>query len=596
MAKSKKKTSLPKLKPTAGYALIEPVEAEKKTATGIILPDTHDEKSQRGKVIAIGAPQTTDAGKEIKPEFKKGVDAVAKAVGTTLGPKGRNIALDKKWGAPAVVHDGVSVAKEIELEDPFEKMGAQLIKEAAEKTNDVTGDGTATAPILAQAIVTKGIEVLNDPNFKVNPMILNRGIQKAADWVVESLEKRAKTIKNNKQKITQVATISAQNTEIGQKIAEALEKVGPNGVVTVEEGKGLELVIDYKEGMEFEKGYTSPYFVTDPDTMEATIEDPYILLTDKKISSLQELLPFLENLVKTSKNLVIISDEVDGEALATIIVNKLRGTFNVLAVEAPGFGDRRKEMLEDIAILTGGTVISEDIGRKLEEVTVEDLGRADRITADKDKTVIVGGKGEKRIIEGRIKQIKTELDRTTSEFDKEKLEERLAKLTGGVAVIEVGAASETEMKEKQERVKDAAAAPKAAIEEGICPGGGVILLAAAKTIKTEGLKGDELTGAEIIKKALESPTRLLAENAGADGGVVVANIKKKGKGIGFNVLTGEYVDMIKAGIIDPVKVTRTALQNAVSVATMILTTEGLVADLPEKEEKASAMPQGGRGM
>ena len=526
---------------------------------------------------------------EAREKLKKGVDAVAKAVGTTLGPKGRNIALDKKWGAPAVVHDGVSVAKEIELEDPFENMGAQLIKEAAEKTNDVTGDGTTTATILAQAIVEEGIKNIT---AGANPMILNKGIEQA----VKSIEKQAQPVRDNSEKIIQVATITAQNQEIGEKITEALKKVGPNGVVTVEEGKGLELVIDYKEGMEFDKGYPSPYFVTDPDTMEATIEDPYILLTDKKISSLQELLPFLENLVKTSKNLVIISDEVDGEALATIIVNKLRGTFNVLAVEAPGFGDRRKEMLEDIAILTGGTVISEDIGRKLEEVTVEDLGRADRITADKDKTVIVGGKGEKRMIEGRIKQIKTELDRTTSEFDKEKLEERLAKLTGGVAVIEVGAASETEMKEKQERVKDAAAATKAAIEEGIVPGGGVILLAAAKTIKTEGLKGDELTGAEIIKKALESPTRLLAENAGADGGVVVANIKKKGKGIGFNVLTGEYVDMIKAGIIDPVKVTRTALQNAVSVATMILTTEGLVADLPEKEEKASAMPQGGMGM
>ena len=530
---------------------------------------------------------------EAREKLKKGVDAVAKAVGTTLGPKGRNIALDKKWGAPAVVHDGVSVAKEIELEDPFENMGAQLIKEAAEKTNDVTGDGTTTATILAQAIVEEGIKNIT---AGANPMILNKGIEKAAEQAVKSIEKQAQPVRDNSEKIIQVATISAQNQEIGEKITEALKKVGPNGVVTVEEGKGLELVIDYKEGMEFDKGYTSPYFVTDPDTMEATIEDPYILLTDKKISSLQELLPFLENLVKTSKNLVIISDEVDGEALATIIVNKLRGTFNVLAVEAPGFGDRRKEMLEDIAILTGGTVISEDIGRKLEEVTVEDLGRADRITADKDKTVIVGGKGEKRIIEGRIKQIRAELDRTSSEFDKEKLEERLAKLTGGVAVIEVGAASETEMKEKQERVKDAAAATKAAIEEGIVPGGGVILLAAAKTIKTEGLKGDELTGAEIIKKALESPTRLLAENAGADGGVVVANIKKKGKGIGFNVLTGEYVDMIKAGIIDPVKVTRTALQNAVSVATMILTTEGLVADLPEKEEKASAMPQGGMGM
>ncbi len=530
---------------------------------------------------------------EAREKLKKGVDAVAKAVGTTLGPKGRNIALDKKWGAPSVVHDGVSVAKEIELEDPFENMGAQLIKEAAEKTNDITGDGTTTATILAQAIVGEGIKNIT---AGANPMILNKGIEKAAEQAVRLIEKQAQPVRDNSEKIVQVAMISAQNQEIGEKITEALRKVGPNGVVTVEEGKGLELVIDYKEGMEFDKGYTSAYFVTNPDTMEATIENPYILLTDKKISSLQELLPFLENLVKTSKNLVIIADEIDGEALATLVVNKLRGTFNVLVVEAPGFGDRRKEMLEDIAILTSGTVISEDVGRKLEEVTVEDLGQADRVTGDKDNTVIVGGKGDKRAIEGRIKQIRTELDRTTSEFDKEKLEERLAKLTGGVAVIEVGAASETEMKEKQERVKDAVAATKAAIEEGIIPGGGVILLAAAKAIKTEGLKGDELTGAEIVRKALESPTRLLAENAGADGGVVVANVKKKGKGIGFNVLTGEYVNMIKAGIIDPVKVTRTALQNAVSVATMILTTEGLVTDVPEKEEKLPAMPQGGGGM
>ncbi|MCJ7792655.1 MAG: chaperonin GroEL [Candidatus Marinimicrobia bacterium] len=527
---------------------------------------------------------------EAREKLKKGVDAVAKAVGTTLGPKGRNIALDKKWGAPSVVHDGVSVAKEIELEDPFENMGAQLIKEAADKTNDITGDGTTTATILAQAIVDAGIK---NVTAGANPMILNKGIEKAAAQVVKSIEKQSQPVKDSGERIVQVATISAQNEEIGKKIAEALNKVGPNGVVTVEEGKGLELVIGYKEGMEFDKGYVSAYFVTNPETMEATIENPYLLLTDKKISSLQELLPFLENLVKSSKNLVIIADEVEGEALATIVVNKLRGTFNVLAVEAPGFGDRRKEMLEDIAVLTGGTVISEDIGRKLEEVTVEDLGRADRITADKDNTVIVGGKGNKKAIEGRIKQIRAELNRTTSEFDKEKLEERLAKLTGGVAVIEVGAASETEMKEKQERVKDAVSATKAAIEEGIVPGGGVALLTAAETIKTEGLEGDEITGAEIVKKALEAPTRLLAENAGADGSVVVANIKKKGKGIGFNVLNEQYVDMIKAGIIDPAKVTRTALQNAVSVATMILTTEGLVTDIPEKEVKMPPMPQGG---
>ena len=525
---------------------------------------------------------------EAREKLKKGIDAVAKAVGTTLGPKGRNVALDKKWGSPSVVHDGVSVAKEIELEDAFENMGAQLIKEAADKTNDVTGDGTTTATILAQAIVNEGIKNLT---AGANPMILNKGIEKAASQVLESIKKQAHPIKDNSDKITQVATISAQNEEIGNKIAEALKKVGSNGVVTVEEGKGLELVIDYKEGMEFDKGFSSAYFITNPDTMEATIEDAYILLTDKKISSIQELLPFLEKLVKVSKNLVIIADEVDGEALATLVVNKLRGTFNVLAVEAPGFGDRRKEMLQDIAILTGGTVISEDVGRKLEEVTLEDLGQADRVTSDKDNTVIVGGKGDKKLIEGRVKQIKAELDKTTSDFDKEKLEERLAKLSGGVAVIEVGAATEMEMKEKQERVKDAVSATKAAIEEGIVPGGGVVLLTAAKVIDLKGLAGDELTGAKIVQKAMESPMKLLAENAGEDGNVVVANVRKKEQGVGFNVLTGEYLDMIKAGIIDPAKVTRTALQNAVSVATMILTTECLITTLPEKEEKSSM--QGG---
>ena len=527
---------------------------------------------------------------QAREKLKKGVDAVAQAVGTTLGPKGRNIALDKKWGAPSVVHDGVSVAKEIDLKDPFENMGAQLVKEAAEKTNDITGDGTTTATILVQAIVEGGIKNIT---AGANPMILNKGIEKAAQQVVESIKKQAKPVRDSSEMIAQVATISAQNPAIGEKIAEALKKVGSDGVVTVEEGKGLEITIDYKEGMEFDKGYASPYFVTNPDTMEATLEDAYILLTDKKISSIQELLPFLEKLVKVSKNLVIVADEVEGEALATLVVNKLRGTFNVLAVEAPGFGDRRKEMLEDIGILTGGTVISEDAGRKLEDIGVEDLGQADRVTADKDNTVIVGGKGNKTDIQSRIRQIRTEIERNTSEFDREKLEERLAKLAGGVAVIEVGAASETEMKEKQERVKDAVAATKAAIEEGIVPGGGVVLLTAAEVINTKNLESEELTGAQIIKKALEAPTRLLAENAGEDGSVVIANVRKKGKGFGFDVLSGKYVDMIKAGIIDPAKVTRIALQNAVSVATMILTTEGLVTDIPEEKESIPAMSQGG---
>jgi len=525
---------------------------------------------------------------EARERLKAGIDAVAKAVGITLGPKGRNVALDKKWGAPAVVHDGVSVAKEIDLENPFENMGAQLIKEAAEKTNDVTGDGTTTATILTQAIVNEGIKNLT---AGANPMILNKGIEKAANQALDSIKKQAQTIKDHPERIIQVATISAQDEQIGGKIAEALKKVGPNGVVTVEEGKGLDLVIGYKEGMEFDKGYTSAYFVTNSDTMEADIESPYILLTDKKISSIQELLPFLEKLVKVSKNLVIIADEVDAEALATLVVNKLRGTFNVLAVEAPGFGDRRKEMLQDIASLTGANVISQDLGRKLEDIEIEDLGQADRITADKDNTVIVGGKGNKKEIEGRIKQIKSELARSTSDFDKEKLQERLAKLSGGVAVIEVGAATETEMKEKQERVKDAVAATKAAIEEGIVPGGGVVLLNAIKAIDLKGLTADELTGAKIVQKALETPIKLLAENAGEDGSVVIANVKKQSNGIGFNVLTGEYIDMIKAGIIDPAKVARTALQNAVSVATMILTTECLVTDIPEKDNPP--MPGGG---
>ncbi len=537
---------------------------------------------------------------EAREKLKKGVDAVAKAVGTTLGPKGRNIALDKKWGAPSVVHDGVSVAKEIDLEDPFENMGAQLVKEAADKTNDVTGDGTTTATILVQAIVGEGIKNIT---AGANPMILNKGIEKAADQVVDSIRKQAKSVRDNAEKITQVATISAQNQEIGEKIAEALKKVGSNGVVTVEEGKSLEIEIDYKEGMEFDKGYLSPYFVTDPDTMEATIEDAYILLTDKKIASIQELVPFLENLVKVTKNLVIVADGIEGEALATLIVNKVRGTFNVLAVEAPGFGDRRKEMLEDIAILTGGTVISEDAGRKIEEVMIEDLGRADRVTSDKDNTIVVGGQGKQKEIQARVKHLLNEIKETTSDFDREKLEERLAKLSGGVAVIEVGAASETEMKEKQERVKDAVAATKAAIEEGIVPGGGVVLIEAAKGLDPKLLKdvpgeGDQATGVNILKKALEAPMRKLAENAGVDGSVVIAEVMKKPAGVGFNVMTGKYVDMVKAGIIDPAKVTRTALQNAVSIATMILTTEGLVTDLPEKEKEPpvpGGMP-GGMGM
>ena len=534
---------------------------------------------------------------EARKSLKKGVDIVAKAVGITLGPKGRNIALDKKWGSPAVVHDGVSVAKEIELEDPFENMGAQLVKEAANKTNDKTGDGTTTATILAQAIVDEGIKNIT---AGANPMILNRGIEKASKMALESIRSQSKPIKDNGEKIVQVATVSAQNKVIGEKIAEALFKVGSNGVVTVEEGKGLELEIDYREGMEFDNGYISAYFVTNTDSMEAEIESPYILLTDKKISSIQELLPFLEETVKVSKDIVIFCDGLDGEALATLVVNKMRGTFNILAVESPGFGDRKKQMLEDIAVLTGANIISEEAGRKLEDVKLEDLGRADRIVSDKDKTIVVGGKGLKKQIEKRIAQIKTEISKTTSEFDQEKLQERLAKLSGGVAVIQVGGATEVEMKETQERVKDALGATKAALEEGIVSGGGVALLIAAKAIEVKTtVKGDEKTGMEIVKKALQRPTKLLAENAGVDGGVVIENISRKPKGTGFDVMDEVYKDMIKAGIIDPAKVTITALQNAISVAMMILTTEGLITDIPEKENKNPQMPggmPGGMGM
>jgi chaperonin GroEL len=532
---------------------------------------------------------------EARNKLKKGVDAVARAVATTLGPKGRNVALDKKWGAPSVVHDGVTVAKEIELKDPFTNMGAQLVKEAASKTNDDTGDGTTTATILTQAIVEEGIKHITAGR---NPMFLKKGIEKATLEVIKEIKNKARPVKG--EEIIQVATIASTDQEIGKRIAEALEKVGPNGVVTVEEGKGLGLEIDYKEGMEFDSGFISPYFVTDPDRMEASIEDPYILITDQKISSVNDFLPFLENLVKISKNFVIIADEVEGEALATLIVNKLRGTFNVLAVKAPGFGDRRKAMLEDIGILTGGTVISEDIGRKLETVKVEDLGQAERISADKDNCIIIGGKGKKGLIEARIKQIKKELETTDSEFDREKLEERLAKLSGGVAVINVGAATEVEMKEKQERVKDAVGATKAAVEEGIIPGGGVALLEASQILDPDALgfkpDSDEAIGTKILKEALKKPIWYLAQNAGRDGNVVIGDLLGKGQsGTGLNVINNQYVNMVKAGIIDPVKVTRSAMQNAVSVAVMILTTECLITDLPEKEEKTPGMPPGGMG-
>jgi len=530
---------------------------------------------------------------EARQSLLKGVNILAKAVVTTLGPKGRNVALDKKWGAPNVVHDGVSVAKEIDLKDPFENMGAQLIKEAADKTNDVAGDGTTTATLLTQSIVNNG---LKNVTAGANPMILQRGLQLATEIVVGSIKKMAKPIKNQEE-ISNVATISAGDPSIGAKIAEALKKVGKDGVVTVEEGKGLEMEIDYKEGMEFDKGYASPYFVTNSDKMEAEIEDPYILITDKKISAISDLLPFLEKLVKVSKNLVIIADEIDGEALATLVVNKLRGTFNCLAVSAPGFGDRRKAMLEDIAILTGGMVISEDTGTKLENVEVEHCGRADKVWADDENARIIGGKGAPDKIKARITQLRREIETNTSEFDREKLQERLAKLSGGVAVINVGAATEVELKDKKERVNDAVSATKAAIEEGIIPGGGVALLQARKNLlplKEKMEFADEKIGVDILYKALAEPTKMIAANAGADAGWVVRKVEAGKKDFGFDALKMEFGSMLEKGITDPAKVTRLAVQNAASVAAMILTTEALITDLPEKEQPP--MPGGAPGM
>ncbi len=526
-----------------------------------------------------------------------GVNKLANAVSVTLGPKGRNVALDKKWGAPNIIHDGVSVAKEIELEDSFDNMGAQLVKEASVKTADVAGDGTTTATVLAQAIVNEGVKNIT---AGANPMVMRRGLLKASDLVVSELKKKAKAIKIDD--AASVATISAGDPVLGKLIADALKKVGgKNGVVTVEEGQGFETVGEHKEGMSFDKGYASGYFVTNPDTLEAEMESPYILVTDQKVSSIQELVPFLEQFVKVSKNLVIVADDVEGEALATLVVNKMRGTFNVLAVKAPGFGDRRKAMLEDIAVLTGATVISGDVGRKLDSVRVEDLGRADRVVASKDETKIVGGKGNKDALAGRATQIEAEYKKSTSEFDKEKLQERLAKLTGGVAVIKIGAPSEVELKDKKERAIDAVAATKAALEEGIVPGGSVALLdIAGKMAADPSMSPDEKTGYMLVKFALEAPFKKLMENAGLPGDQLIAKAREvSASGMGFDVMTLESVetavaiDMIKSGIIDPLKVVRTAVQNAISVATMILTTECLVTEVKE-DKKAS--PAGNPGM
>jgi len=541
-------------------------------------------------------------GAEARQKLLEGVNELSNAVATTLGPKGRNVALDKKWGAPNVVHDGVSVAKEIELEDSFKNMGAQLVKEAASKTADVAGDGTTTATVLAQSIVNEGIKMIT---AKANPMIMRRGLMKASAYVVKELKDMSTKI--TLKDAANVATISAGDSDLGKLIADALKLVGgKDGVVTVEEGKGLETSFDHKEGMQFDRGFASAYFATDTDKMVAEVEDAYILITDKKITAVSDILPFLEKFVKVSKNLVILADEVEGEALATLVVNKLRGTFNALVVKAPGFGDRRKEMLEDIAILTGGTVISEDLGKKLDSIEVEDCGRADKIKSDKENTSIIGGKGQKSKIEARIAQIRRELKETTSEFDREKLQERLAKLSGGVAVINVGAATEVEMKDKKERVIDAVAATKSALEEGIVPGGAVALLDISqkmdiKNMEKAGAVKDEIIGFEIVKTALEAPFAKLMENAGLNPGELIAKARvASAHGQGFDVLKTEStanaqtIDMIKAGIIDPLKVVRTAVENAVSVATMILTTEALITDLPEKNPPAGGaggMPQ-----
>ncbi len=529
---------------------------------------------------------------EARRNLKIGVDILANAVKTTLGPKGRNVALDKKWGAPTITHDGVTVAKEIELKDPYQNMGAQLLKEAATKTNDVAGDGTTTATVLAQAMVNEGLKNIA---AGANPMLLKRGIEKAAQAVSKAIREMAIEVKT-REDIAHVASISANDREIGELIAEVMDKVGKDGVITVEESKGLEFETEYVEGMQFDRGYISPYFVTNPERMEAVLEEPYILIYDKKISAAQDLVPLLERLLQVGKrDLLVIAEDVEGEALATLVLNKLRGVLNVVAVKAPGFGERRKAMLQDIAILTGGQVISEELGRKLENVQISDLGRADKVVVTKEDTTIVGGKGDEAAIKGRIEQIRAEIERATSDYDREKLQERLAKLAGGVAIIRVGAATEVELKEKKHRVEDALSATRAAVEEGIVPGGGVALLNAVDALDEveKEVDGDVLTGVRIVRRALEEPLRQLAVNAGYDGAVVVENVRRKqaeenNRNIGFDVLREEYVDMIKAGIIDPAKVTRSALENAASIAAMILTTEALITDIPEKEEKTPA--------
>ncbi len=532
---------------------------------------------------------------EARRSLKNGIDVLANAVATTLGPKGRNVALDRKFGSPTITHDGVTVAKEIELENPFENMGAQLLKEAATKTNDIAGDGTTTSTVLAHSIVTEGLKTLS---AGANPMLLKRGIEAASKAVADEIRSQSIGI-TTKEEIANVATISAQDRAIGELIAEVMDKVGKDGVITVEESKGLEFETEYVEGMQFDRGYISPYFITDSEHMESSIEEPYILIHDKKISAASDIVPILEKLVQVGKReLVIIAEDIDGEALATLVLNKLRGMINVLAVKAPGFGDRRKAMMQDIAILTGATVISEETGRKLESVTVADLGRAEKVVADKDNTTIVGGKGEEQEIKGRIEQIRIEIDKTTSDYDREKLQERLAKLSGGVAIIRVGAATETELKEKKHRVEDALSATRAAVEEGIVPGGGVALINAMHVLdQVKMTYDDEQIGVNIVRKSLEVPMRKIAENAGKEGSVIVENVRQtqgreNNKRIGYDVISDTFIDMVKGGVIDPAKVTRGALENATSIAAMILTTEALITDVPEKEKPAAPpMPE-----
>jgi chaperonin GroEL len=520
--------------------------------------------------------------------LERGMDQLANAVKITLGPKGRNVVLEKKWGAPTITNDGVSIAKEIELEEPMEKVGAELVKEVAKKTDDVAGDGTTTATVLAQAIVKEG---LRNVAAGANPMALKRGIERAVELAVESIKNQSREV-DSKEDIAHVGAISAADPEIGEQIAEAVDKVGKDGVITVEESNTFGMELELVEGMRFDKGYISAYFVTDPERMETVLEEPYILLANQKISAVKDLLPVLEKVMQGGKPLVVIAEDVEGEALATLVVNKIRGTFPSVAVKAPGFGDRRKAMLQDMAILTGGQVISEEVGLKLENATLDLLGRARKVVVTKDDTTIVEGQGKEEEIKGRINQIKTEIEKTDSDYDREKLQERLAKLTGGVAVIRVGAATEVELKEKKHRIEDAVQSTKAAIEEGVVAGGGVTLLNAQSVLDKVDLDGDELTGTTIVRRALEEPLKQIAANAGLEGGVVVEHVRGLNPGEGLNAATGDYEDMFKAGIIDPTKVTRSALQNAASIAALFLTTEAVVAEKPEKE-KAPAMPGGG---